>query len=108
MAVVQAVERAGYQVPEAEIEIGAAGMTCASCVGHVEKALSKVPGVISATVNLETEKAGVRYHLGIATLGVLEGAIGGAGFELRGTETEHDTIDRSAVSGVGETGMSQV
>jgi len=35
------------------------GMTCASCVARVEKALKKVPGVISAEVNLATEKAQV-------------------------------------------------
>ncbi|WP_164735097.1 heavy-metal-associated domain-containing protein, partial [Pelagibacterium lentulum] len=35
------------------------GMTCASCVGRVEKALKAVPGVESATVNLATERADV-------------------------------------------------
>ena len=33
------------------------GMTCASCVNHVEKALSHVPGVVSAIVNLTRERA---------------------------------------------------
>ena len=33
------------------------GMTCASCVGRVERALRAVPGVIEATVNLATERA---------------------------------------------------
>src|SRR5689334_1772108 len=36
------------------------GMTCASCVGRVEKALKAVPGVESASINLATEKATVR------------------------------------------------
>ena len=36
------------------------GMTCASCVTRVEKALAKVPGVVSAEVNLPTETARVR------------------------------------------------
>lgn len=102
MAVVQAVERAGYQVPEAEIEIGVAGMTCASCVGHVEKALSKVPGVISATVNLATEKAGVRYHLGIASLEDLEGAIRGAGYEPRRIENDSASSDQQSSAREGE------
>ena len=39
------------------IDIGIGGMTCASCVARVEKALNKVPGVTSATVNLATESA---------------------------------------------------
>ncbi|WP_347814300.1 copper ion binding protein, partial [Pseudomonas sp. 78_B] len=40
-------------------ELDIAGMTCASCVGRVEKALAQVPGVARATVNLATEKATV-------------------------------------------------
>src|SRR5690606_31641101 len=35
------------------------GMTCASCVGRVEKALKSVPGVVDAVVNLATEKASI-------------------------------------------------
>ena len=48
----------------ATVEIPVEGMTCASCVGRVEKALRKVEGVESATVNLATEKA--RVSLGSA------------------------------------------
>ena len=46
---------------EGEMLLPVEGMTCASCVGRVEKALTKVPGVESATVNLATEKARVSY-----------------------------------------------
>ena len=44
------------------LDIG--GMTCASCVGRVEKALSKIPGVQAATVNLATEQARIRIKSG--------------------------------------------
>jgi P-type Cu+ transporter len=44
------------------IDIGIGGMTCASCVMRVEKALKKVPGVDSATVNLATESARIEVH----------------------------------------------
>ena len=54
-AVVRAIEGAGYDVPEVTVELGVAGMTCASCVAHVEKAVKAVPGVNAATVNLATE-----------------------------------------------------
>ncbi len=95
-AVVQAIERAGYQVPETEVEIGVAGMTCASCVGHVEKALSKVSGVITATVNLATEKASIRYRSSITSLDDLEAAIRGAGYEPRRIEGDGVSSDHEA------------
>jgi Cu+-exporting ATPase len=41
------------------IDLNISGMTCASCVRHVEKALQKVPGVSSVSVNLATESARV-------------------------------------------------
>ncbi len=44
---------------ETELDIGIEGMTCASCVGRVERALQRVPGVVAAEVNLATERARV-------------------------------------------------
>jgi Cu+-exporting ATPase len=44
------------------LDIG--GMTCASCVGRVEKALYKIPGVEAASVNLATEQAKIRIKTG--------------------------------------------
>jgi Cu+-exporting ATPase len=82
-AVVRAIEGAGYSVPERTVELGVDGMTCASCVSHVEKALKAVPGVAAATVNLATEKVNVRYLNGVASLDDLEAAIRGAGYEPR-------------------------
>ena len=43
------------------IDFSISGMSCSSCVSRVEKALNKVPGVISATVNLAIERAHVNY-----------------------------------------------
>ena len=54
-----AVEQAGYTVPAQDWTLRIEGMTCASCVARVEKALRKVPGVGAATVNLATETATV-------------------------------------------------
>ena len=48
----------------APLDIGIGGMTCASCVARVEKALKKVPGVETATVNLATESARIVYAPG--------------------------------------------
>ena len=48
-------------VNEASLSLEVEGMTCASCVARVEKALKKTPGVLGAEVNLATEKAEVRF-----------------------------------------------
>jgi len=48
------------------------GMTCASCVGRVEKALSAIPGVASASVNLATETAQIKYHASVDTALLVE------------------------------------
>ncbi|HET8727028.1 MAG TPA: heavy metal translocating P-type ATPase [Alphaproteobacteria bacterium] len=61
-AVVDAVARAGYVPAKAEFDLRIEGMTCASCVGRVENALKKVPGVAEAAVNLATERAHVAGH----------------------------------------------
>ena len=56
-----AVEKAGYSVREQQASLSIEGMTCASCVARVEKALRKLPEVASAEVNLATEKAEVKF-----------------------------------------------
>src|SRR5688500_6607987 len=64
---------------------GIEGMTCASCVGRVERALAKVPGIESATVNLATETADVRTdgHVAAATIA---DAIRSAGYDVAPVE----------------------
>ncbi len=79
-ALVAAVEKAGYEVPAATIELVVAGMTCASCVGRVEQALKAVPGVAEAAVNLATERATAR---GTADGEALLAAIHRAGYDAR-------------------------
>ena len=56
-----AIENGGYGVDATTATIRIGSMTCASCVARNEKALSKVPGVLSVAVNLATEKATVEY-----------------------------------------------
>lgn len=55
----EAVTKAGYHMTTTRINLNITGMTCASCVGRVERALLAVAGVISAAVNLATESAQV-------------------------------------------------
>ncbi len=97
-AIVQAIEQAGYEVPEIDVELGVKGMTCASCVGHVEKALSGLSGVTAASVNLATERASIRYRSGIVALADLETAIRRAGYTPRRLETDAAAPDREAAA----------
>jgi len=78
----EAVRKAGYEVMTQSVELQIDGMSCASCVGRVEKALSKVPGVLTASVNLATEKATVEV-LSSVTFATLAAAIGKAGYSAR-------------------------
>ena len=78
--VIQAIEKSGYGVVEQTIMIDVTGMTCASCVGRVEQALVKVPGVLKATVNLATERAAVQTAAGAVTSDLLIEAIKRAGY----------------------------
>lgn len=78
-----AVERAGYKVREHAIRLEIEGMTCASCVGRVEKSLLKVPGVVAAEVNLATESAQVRLLESIADRQALMAAVARAGYQVR-------------------------
>ena len=55
------VSQLGYGVATRKSIFPVVGMTCASCVARVEEALSSVPGVVSASVNLASEKATVEY-----------------------------------------------
>lgn len=57
--IANAIRSAGYEPEERALELAISGMTCASCVGRVERALLAVPGVVSASVNLATERATV-------------------------------------------------
>ena len=64
-----------------EIDFPVIGMRCASCVGRVERALSVVPGVLSATVNLGRESARVRAD-GSVTAEQLRRAVQAAGYDV--------------------------
>jgi Cu+-exporting ATPase len=77
---IAAVEKTGYGVITDQIEFPVTGMTCASCQGRIEKVLRKVDGVLSANVNLATERAVVEYAPGVADFSVLKAAVERAGY----------------------------
>ncbi|TEU07965.1 MAG: heavy metal translocating P-type ATPase, partial [Anaerolineales bacterium] len=81
-SLVAAVQETGYEIPTETTTLPIGGMTCASCVAHVERALSKVPGVVTANVNLATEKATLSYVPGVAGLSDFRRAVAEAGYEV--------------------------
>lgn len=82
-----AVRNAGYEVATQTIEFQIDGMSCASCVGRVEKALLKLPGVLTASVNLATEKATVEALSRVA-FSELQAAITKAGYTAHPVATQ--------------------
>src|ERR671917_2151023 len=112
-----AVEGAGYGVGEippvarseagrasgAEVALAVEGMTCASCVRRVERALLKVPGVESAAVNLATERAKVVYGpAGGPDAEGLRAAVEGAGYRVGAVEDRSAAAPRETGSGTAE------
>ncbi|MHA7876338.1 heavy metal translocating P-type ATPase [Roseivivax sp.] len=79
----RALDAAGYPARRAQLTLAVEGMTCASCTARVEAALSAVPGVESATVNLASETAQIRYLDGVTNPEALARAAGEAGYPAR-------------------------
>ena len=95
-----AIERAGYSSPAPtattppeppttdEWTFAIGGMHCASCVGRVENALARAPGVLEARVNLATERASVVVDPSVANEPGLEAAVASAGYTARRAELD--------------------
>src|SRR5215213_4969294 len=86
---VAAVERSGYGVISDQLDFAVTGMTCASCVNRVEKALKKTNGVLDASVNLATERATVTYAPGVADFNTLQSAVEAAGYGVVAPAQDH-------------------
>ncbi len=84
--------------PAGELSLPIEGMTCASCVRRVEKALTKVPGVTEASVNLATEKAHVLFDPASVSLEQLKASVAKAGYKVREEPQPTPQPQSSAIS----------
>jgi len=94
---IAAVNKAGYDVKQQEITLDIAGMTCASCVSRVEKALYKVAGVSTVSVNLATEKATLTTTSEVA-VDTLIAAIDRAGYSASVPAAAQATAQQSSTA----------
>jgi Cu+-exporting ATPase len=89
---INTIEDLGYEIGLEKVTLPVQGMSCASCVGKVQSALSHVPGVTRAHVNFAAEKATVEYISGQVTVKDLSEAVEAIGYKLLDAE-ERDIVD---------------
>lgn len=91
---VAAVTDLGYEVGKEEVSLTVTGMSCAACVGKVERTLAKLPGVISSGVNLATESAKVEFYAGSIEKAQIKAAIRELGYGVEEKLSAHEELDR--------------
>lgn len=87
---IETVRSVGYEPIVETANIGVSGMTCASCVARVERAIMALPGVLVATANLSTESVSVDFLPDTVSRGRITQAIGEAGYQAEPGEAVRD------------------
>ncbi len=90
----RAVADVGYAVPTFELTLDVRGMTCASCVDHVEGAFKELSGIQEAVVNLGLNTARVTYIPGVVTPAAMKRAVRDVGYEAVERSAGADALDR--------------
>ncbi|WP_404362830.1 heavy metal translocating P-type ATPase [Marinobacter sp.] len=88
---IEAIRGAGYKPKIQSAEVPVIGMTCGSCVSRVERALTRQPGMIRASVNLTTQKAFVEFLSDTLSLPRIHQAIRETGYEPQDPDTSAQT-----------------
>lgn len=96
----QAVSDAGYTVPTRMAFLKVNGMSCMSCIGHVNGALTDLEGVLDAAVNLSKGRAEVSYIPGLISVPEMEQAVTKAGYHAAAIEEQPD-MEQSLGEGSG-------
>ncbi len=82
---IETVRKTGYDVASQKLELDIGGMTCAACSARIEKNLGKAHGVVSANVNLASEKAVVEFFPGLTTARDLIDVVARTGYTVSET-----------------------
>lgn len=93
--ITRSIDELGYKAIINKSIYPVSGMTCASCVARVERALKAVPGVVSVSVNLASEKATVEYTTETDP-GALHRAVADAGYELGNEAEAPDVLEQAS------------
>jgi len=93
VSLVGRIQKSGYDVATAEVELPITGMTCAACERNVDRALRKPDGVLDVAVNLATERARITYLPGTATRRDLIAAVERAGYGVIDTAAADEPED---------------
>jgi Cu+-exporting ATPase len=91
--IIDAIKDLGYGVTLSRIELPIKGMTCASCVKRVQDSLASLNGVLSASVNLATEKAALEYIASEVTTGDFKRAVRAIGYDILEIEQGEDVVE---------------
>ncbi len=96
---VAGVEKAGFKVPTARVELAVTGMTCANCAMNIERTLNKrTPGIARATVNFAAESAAVDYFAAATDIVAIVAAIEKAGFGAILPDDDDEAQDAEALA----------
>jgi Cu+-exporting ATPase len=92
--VVTKIQKSGYNVTTAKVELPITGMTCANCAANIERTLNKkVPGIVSAGVNFASERALVEYIPAVVSIDDMIAAIEKAGYGAIAPDESLDAED---------------
>ena len=94
--IAERIVQTGFTVPEKSAELAVGGMTCAACSAWVEKRLNALEGVVSATVNLATGRALVRYRAGVASPEELIARVEKTGYTAHEISAGEEEAERAA------------
>ena len=94
---IEKIKDLGYGARAEKAILPVQGMTCASCVSKVEKALGSLNGVIHASVNFATERATVEYVPGAVTIWDLKKTVQEAGYQVLEVK-EEDIVEKERLA----------